>query len=346
MPTLVLVFLTALLFAVSATPIARRVALLLGIMDLPSPRKVHARPIPLLGGVAIYAACVVALGLFGGQFYVEQLIGIFLGATWVSFLGIWDDWRGVTPLLKLAGQLLAALLLIATGVQVEFLHQPILNVILSAFWLVGITNALNLLDNMDGLTGGVAAIAAGWFALLSIANGQFLVGSMSAALFGAALGFLIYNFNPASIFMGDAGSLFMGFFLAAVGIKLRFLGHSDEITWMIPVLVLGVPIFDTTLVVISRLRRGVNPLTTPGHDHLSHRLVRIGMSPRRAVLTIYGLGLVLGGLAFGVQFTVLPLAYTALGLVVLVAAIALVWLEWFSPQSRSVRIDQSSEVRL
>lgn len=346
MPTLILVFLAALLFAVSATPIARRLALMLGIIDLPSARKVHARPIPLLGGVAIYGACVVALGLFGGQFYVEQLVGIFLGATWVSFLGIWDDWRGVGPLFKLAGQLLAALLLIATGVQVEFLHQPVLNVILSAFWIVGITNALNLLDNMDGLTGGVSAIAAGWFALLSIANGQFLVGSMSAALFGAALGFLIYNFNPASIFMGDAGSLFMGFVLAAVGVKLRFLGHSDEITWMIPVLVLGVPIFDTTLVVVSRLRRGVNPLTTPGRDHLSHRLVRLGMSPRGAVLTIYAAGLLLGAIAFGIQSAVLPIAYGLLALVILTSLAAIVWLEWLSPESRTMRIEKGSEVRL
>lgn len=346
MPTLILIFLAALLFAISATPIARRVALVLGIMDHPSARKVHATPIPLLGGVAIYGACVLALGLFGGEFYVDQLVGIFLGATWVSFLGIWDDWRGLRPFLKLIGQLLAALVLIATGVQVEFLHQPVLNVALSVFWLVGITNAFNLLDNMDGLTGGVAAIAAAWFLLLSIGNGQFLVGFMSAALLGAALGFLIYNFNPASIFMGDAGSLFLGFLLAAVGIKLRFLGHSDEITWMIPVMVLGVPIFDTTLVVVSRLRRGVNPLTTPGRDHVSHRLVRLGLRPRQAVLIIYSAGIVLGALAFGVQFAPLVIAYALLTFVVLASAGALIWLEWVASKSYKAHVEQGGQLNL
>jgi UDP-GlcNAc:undecaprenyl-phosphate/decaprenyl-phosphate GlcNAc-1-phosphate transferase len=327
MVTLSLIFMSALLFAVGATPIARRVALTLGIIDHPDARKVHTAPIPLLGGAAIYAASVAALALFGSQFYVEQLVGIFLGATWVSFLGIWDDWHSIRPMLKLGGQVLAALVLIATGVQVEFLHQPELNVALTVFWVVGITNALNLLDNMDGLSGGVAVVAAAWFAILSIANGQVLVASMSLALLGAALGFLIYNFNPASIFMGDGGSLFLGFLLAAVGIKLRFLGASDSITWMIPVLVLGVPIFDTTLVVISRLRRGVNPLTTPGRDHVSHRLVRLGLTPRRAVLAIYAVGGVLGALAFAVQFATLPIAYGLLALVVMVALGALFWLE-------------------
>jgi UDP-GlcNAc:undecaprenyl-phosphate GlcNAc-1-phosphate transferase len=328
MLNLLLIFLSALLFAVGATPIARRVALTLGIMDHPNARKVHSAPIPLLGGVAIYAACVAAVALFGSEFYVAQLVGIFLGATWVSFLGIWDDWRGIRPLLKLGGQMLAALILIATGVQVEFLHQPVLNVVVTVAWVVGITNALNLLDNMDGLSGGVTAVAAAWFALLSIANGQVLVGAMSVALLGAALGFLIYNFNPASIFMGDGGSLFLGFLLAVVGIKLRFLGHSDEITWMIPVLVLGVPVFDTTLVVISRLRRGVNPLTTPGRDHVSHRLVSLGLTPRTAVMAIYAVGGVLGALAFAVQFAIMPVAYGLLALVLLVGLGALIRLEW------------------
>jgi UDP-GlcNAc:undecaprenyl-phosphate/decaprenyl-phosphate GlcNAc-1-phosphate transferase len=327
MLSLFLIFLSALLFAAAATPIARRVALTLGIIDQPSARKVHSTPIPLLGGVAIYAAFVAALALFGSEFYVAQLVGIFLGATFVSFLGIWDDWRGIRPLLKLGGQVFAAAILIATGVQVEFLHSPVLNVAVTALWVVGITNALNLLDNMDGLSGGVSAIAAAWFALLSIQNGQVLVAAMSVALLGAALGFLFYNFNPASIFMGDGGSLFLGFLLASVGIKLRFIGRSDEITWMVPVLVLGVPIFDTTLVVVSRLRRGVNPLTTPGRDHFSHRLVRLGLSHRMTVLAIYVIGGLLGALAFAVQFASLPVAYVVLVLVSLVAIVVLTRLE-------------------
>ncbi len=325
--TIVLIFASALLFAVGGTPVVRRVALTLGIIDQPSARKVHTKAMPLLGGVAIYGAFVAALLIFGQQFYVEQLIGILLGATWVSFLGVVDDWRGVRPYVKLAGQAVGALILIATGVQVEFLHNPVLNAAVTIFWVVGITNALNLLDNMDGLSGGVAAIAAAWFGLLAVSNGQVLVSSMSVALLGAALGFLIYNFNPASIFMGDVGALFLGFLLASVGIKLRFLGNSDDITWMIPILVLGVPIFDTTLVFISRLRRGLNPLTTPGRDHLSHRLVKLGLTPRRAVLVIYAIGGVLGALAFVVQYLTLPVAYTLLALVLIGGGIALWKLE-------------------
>ncbi len=322
-----LIFASALLFAVGGTPVARRVALSLGITDKPSARKIHVSPIPLLGGVAIYASFVAALLLFGERFYIDQLVGILLGATWVSFLGVYDDWRGLRPYAKLGGQVIAALILIVTGVQVEFLHNPVLNWAITIFWVVGITNAFNLLDNMEGLSGGVAAVAAASFGLLAAINGQFLVGAMSLALLGAALGFLIYNFNPASIFMGDGGALFLGFLLAVVGIKLRFLGYSDDITWMIPVLVLGVPVFDTSLVVVSRLRRGLNPLTSPGRDHLSHRLVKLGLSPRRTVLVIYLFGCVMGVLAFLVQYASRVEAYGLLVLLVLLAALAIWRLE-------------------
>jgi UDP-GlcNAc:undecaprenyl-phosphate GlcNAc-1-phosphate transferase len=161
-------------------------------------------------------------------------------------------------------------------------------------WILGITNALNLLDNMDGLSGGVGAVAAGFFLLLAAWNGQYLVASLAAALMGVCIGFLVYNFNPASIFMGDAGSMFLGFILAVVGIKLRFPGRPNLITWMIPVVVLGLPIFDTTLVVLSRMKRGLNPLTNPGQDHVSHRLVSLGLSHRQAVLLLYGICCALG----------------------------------------------------
>ena len=154
-------------------------------------------------------------------------------------------------------------------------------------WVVGITNAMNLLDNMNGLSSGIAMIAAAFFTLLAAMSDQYLVGALAAALTGACAGFLFHNWNPAYIFMGDTGSLFLGFLLAAVGIKLRFPANSDTITWMIPLLVLAVPIFDTTLVFVSRLRKGKNPLTTPGKDHLSHRLARLTKSNREAVLICY-----------------------------------------------------------
>lgn len=294
MSTLLLIFATAFVFAVSATPIARRIALRTGVVDQPSARKIHTRPMPLLGGAAIYVAFILTLIIFSGQFFISQVIGILIGATWVSFLGVWDDRASLSAGVKLLGQFLGALIMIFTGITVELFHQPILDGAITALWIVGITNAMNLLDNVDGLSGGVAAIASAFFLLMASLNGQFLVGSLSAAMLGAAIGFLVYNFNPASIFMGDTGSLFIGFVLAAIGIKMRFPGHPTLFTWFIPILVLGIPIFDTTLVFISRWRRGRNPFTTPGQDHLSHRLIARGWTRREAVLLLYLAAVALG----------------------------------------------------
>ena len=278
-----LIFVTALLFSVLGTPLARRLALATGIVDLPGHRKVHHEPTPLLGGAAIYGAFVVALLLFGGRAEVRQMISIVLGATSISLIGVVDDARGVRPSLKLLAQLGAAALVVVSGLRVQIFPWEALNIAVSLLWIVAITNALNLLDNMDGLSGGIAAIAAAHFLLLAALNGQYLVGVLSAALLGACIGFLRYNFNPASIFMGDTGSLFIGFILAAVAIKLRF-ANTFVVTWMVPPVVLLVPLFDTALVIVSRLRRGLNPFTTPGKDHLSHRLVGLGFTRREAVL--------------------------------------------------------------
>ncbi len=327
MTTYLLIFAAALAFAVGGTPIARWVATRTGTVDQPAARKLHLEPIPLLGGAAIYAASVLALLLFGDRFYVSQLVGIFVGATLVSFLGVWDDRQTMRPLLKLLGQIAAALILVASGIQVQLFPVSWLNTAITLVWIVGITNALNLLDNMDGLSGGIAAIAAAFFLLLAAISGQYLVGSLAAALLGACLGFLRYNFNPARIFMGDAGSLFLGFVLAAVGIKLRFPDNTYAVTWMVPVLVLGVPIFDTTLVVISRLRRGVNPFTTPGRDHVSHRLVARGWTQREAVMALYLAACALGALAIFVSQATVGVGYTVGGATALAGLYALWRLE-------------------
>lgn len=294
MSTLVLIFATALVFALGATPLMRRIAFRAGMVDQPGARKIHQSPMPRLGGVAMYGAFMLALVLFADRFYVSQVISIIVGATGVSFLGFWDDRVGLPAWVKLIGQIAAALLLIVNGVAVDLLHQPMLDGAITLVWIVGVTNALNLLDNMDGLAGGIAAIAAGFFLLLALLNGQYLVSMLSAALLGVALGFLIYNFNPAMIFMGDAGSLFLGFMLAAVGLKLRFPTDPVMATWFIPIIVLGLPILDTTLVFVSRLRRGLNPLTNPGTDHLSHRLVARGFTRREAVWMLYLAAIILG----------------------------------------------------
>ena len=328
MTTYMLIFAAALAFAVGGTPVARWIATHTDIVDRPSGRKLHLKPIPLLGGTAIYAAFILALLLFGDRFYIPPLIGIFVGATLVSFLGVWDDRRTIRPFLKLAGQTAAALVLIMTGVKVNLFSGEALDIMVTVVWVVGITNALNLLDNMDGLSGGIAAIAAGFFLLLAALSGQYLVGSLAAALLGACLGFLRYNFNPADIFMGDAGSLFLGFVLASVGIKLRFPGNTPAVTWMIPVLVLGLPIFDTTLVFVSRLRRGVNPFTSAGKDHASHRLVAQGRTHREAVMTLYLAACALGAVAIFISQASLEEAYVVGTVVVLVAIYTLWKFEW------------------
>ena len=325
--TYILIFASALILAAGSTPLLRMLAPRLGFVDQPAARKMHTSPIPLLGGLAIYAAFLVTLIIFGNQFNLTQLVSIFLGATLMSFMGLWDDRRALPAWVKLLGQVLAAGVLLLSDVTISLFEWPILNWGATLLWVVGITNAMNLLDNMDGLSAGVAAIAAGYILLLAAGSGQYLVGGLAAALLGACIGFLFYNLNPAQIFMGDSGSLFIGFLLAALGIKLRFPANVTFVTWMVPVMVLGMPIADTALVFISRLRRGRNPLTTPGKDHISHRLVRLGHTPREAVLTLYLAGGACGMLATYVMQASIAEGYALLGLALAAGGYAIYRLE-------------------
>ncbi len=334
-----LIALVALTFSMVATPLMRRVALRAGVVSVPRTRDMHIAPVPLLGGAAIYAAFVTALLLFGDRFYIRELVGILLGATLISLFGFADDRWGLGALAKLGGQVMAGAVLVLGGTQVQLFPQPWLNWVLTIVWVVGITNALNFLDNMDGLSGGVATIAAAFFLLLAAMNTprQVLVGAMAAALIGACVGFLRYNLNPATIFMGDAGSLFIGFVLAALAIKLRFLGNTPLVTWMVPVCVLALPIFDTALVVVGRLRRGVNPFTTAGKDHLSHRLHALGLTRREAVLTCYLLAGACG--LVGVYLTqARPVeAYIVASALAATGVVGIIWLERVCPSGAPSR---------
>ena len=323
MSSFLLMAASALVIAIGGTPLVRYAALKLGILDNPSARKVHSAPVPLMGGIAIYVAFIAALVLWGERSYVNEVVGISVGATLVSIVGALDDSRGMGSYLKLLFQVAAATVLILSGVQVR-LFDGVLDIVLTLLWVVGITNAFNLLDNMDGLSSGVATIAAAFFTLLAAMSDQYLVGTLAAALCGACLGFLVYNWNPARVFMGDTGSLFLGFLLAAVGIKLRFPANSASITWMIPILVLALPLFDTSLVFFSRLRRGRNPLTTPGKDHVSHRLARRTGSQREAVLLCY---LITGGTGLAAIFLTQANSQEALivGSTVLLLALFALW---------------------
>ncbi|HEY72842.1 MAG TPA: undecaprenyl/decaprenyl-phosphate alpha-N-acetylglucosaminyl 1-phosphate transferase [Thermoflexia bacterium] len=317
MTNYLLVFAGALVLAMGATPAARRLAARAGFIDRPAARRIHKRPVPRLGGAAIYLAVVAAAIILGRQYNFDQFGSILVGATGISFIGLIDDRWGLRPLVKLVSQALAGLFLYASGIYVGTFHYTVLNLVTTVLWIGYITNAINLLDNMDGLAGGVSAIAAAFFALMCSFSGQYLVGALSIAVLAACLGFLFYNLNPASIFMGDSGALFLGFVLAAIGIKLRFPDNVTFVTWMVPVLVMGLPIFDTTLVIISRLRRRLNPATTPGQDHTSHRLTAAGLTQREAVLTLYIVSFILGLLAVFVTEASILEGYTVGGLVAL-----------------------------
>lgn len=288
----------ALAFVVSlaATYCVRLAARHFDWLDHPSRRKLHSNPVPLMGGIAMYAAFVIAVPVAHSRTVLEEGAVVLAGATLLLITGVIDDRRGMRPLVKLLAQVGASILLIQGGVQIAMFSNGIVNAFLTIFWIVGICNALNLLDNMDGLSGGVAAIACASFAILAALNGQIWVSVVSAVLFGSILGFLWFNWNPASIFMGDAGSLLLGFLLAVLAIKLRFPGLEPERAWIAPLLVLIVPIADTSLVTISRLRRGVS-ISSGGRDHISHRLLKLGLTVRQAVSLLYAASLAGGATA-------------------------------------------------
>lgn len=289
MRAVIAIFLIALMVTALSTPQIRRLAVGLGFVDVPNQRKGHAEPVPLLGGLAIIAGAVLAiltLTLIAYGTLPRTVIGVLLSSAVVALTGLLDDRLALSAWAKLAGQFTGIVVLIYFGVRVQLPLPPALNYLITIVWLVGISNAINFMDNMDGLSAGISAVASAFILLFGLINGQFLVSTLSAALLGACLGFLRFNFYPARIYMGDAGSLFLGFLLAVLGLQLRFPENSAFVTWMVPVLILGLPIFDMTLVVFSRLRRGISP-NTPGQDHTSHRLRVRGWSVPETVLGLY-----------------------------------------------------------
>ncbi len=298
MGTTILVFFGSLVLTAFSTPLVRQMAMAIGFVDAPSKRKLHATPMPLMGGVAIFGGAILILLIYFGRLGNERVVGQLAGAALVFAIGLLDDKRPLPASLKFAAQSVAFALVIWLGTTVAITGFPMwANIVLTFVWLAIITNAINFLDNMDGLCAGVAAVACAFIVLMANLSGQYFVGPLAAAILGACLGFLRYNFKPARIFMGDAGSLLLGYMLSVMALQLRFPENVTFVTWMVPLFVLGVPLFDLTLVSIARLRRGVNPLTAAGKDHTSHRLVRMGFSQREAVLIIYLLGGVFGMIA-------------------------------------------------
>lgn len=318
--TYIAAFSVALVVALGVTPLARRVALRFGIVDHPNDRKIHSDPVPYLGGLAIVAAFVAAVTggallrqVSGGY---EEMAAILLGGLVLAGIGLWDDLKVVPGWVKVPVEILLGVSLYFVGSRAQLFGFWPLDLLLTVAWVVGVTNAVNYMDNMDGLTAGLVAIASTVFAVLAAVSGQFLVASLSAALAGCALGFLWHNRPPAKIFMGDAGSLFMGFVLAALGLKLRF-DNIARVTFFVPVAVLAVPILDALMVSVSRVRRGLSPIH-PGKDHTSHRLVRVGIPSRAAVGMIYFGAAASGWLGVVIAFARPGTAYMLMGWMVVI----------------------------
>ncbi|MBI1737073.1 MAG: hypothetical protein HYR51_18030 [Candidatus Rokubacteria bacterium] len=308
----------ALGLGVAFTAGVRRIAIRLEYVAHPRADRWHRAPVATLGGVGIYAAFVATLLVV--QPDAAAALPVVLMATVLFAMGFVDDLRPLTPYAKLVVQLLAAASVVASGTRLPWFDEASLNALVTIFWLVGITNAINLLDNIDGLAAGIAAIGSGFLVVNFFLSGQGEVAVIPAALAGAALGFLVFNFHPASIFMGDSGSMFLGFALAGTALLSEY-GRSRNVSAVLftPVLILMLPIFDTCLVAVTRRLSG-RAITRGGRDHASHRLVALGVSERRAVLMLYGFALVCGTLAVAVRFVGAEMALLvipAFGLVVL-----------------------------
>jgi UDP-GlcNAc:undecaprenyl-phosphate/decaprenyl-phosphate GlcNAc-1-phosphate transferase len=330
-----LAFVVALVASFGLTGPIRQLALRIDMVDSPGPRKVHLKPKPLLGGIAIFFGFALGIAITMHNGARAETFGILAGATLLVVAGILDDAGKLHHQIKLfAAMPLAACFLLAFGIRAQvfsvFLPGKVganLDIGLTLLWVVGVTAAFSILDHMDGLCAGIAAIAATFFVIVAGKNGQFLVLTLAAASLGAALGFLFWNFAPAKIFMGDAGAMLLGFLMATLGLKIRPDMTSSSANWLPAVLILGVPIFDTTLIVISRARRGLLPFSSPGKDHTAHRLSNLGFGQKRAVLLLYGLGGVCGLLGLLVAYLPSRGLYAVCGLILLTVIVGIFILE-------------------
>lgn len=306
----VVVFLLAWIGTDLLIPWVRRLAFRWGKTDTPGERKIHTEPIPRLGGMAIFAG--FCLGLAGVEwlepgmmsYFKGAMLGVIAGAACMFLLGIVDDLYSVPAKIKLTVQIMAALLAFWLGVRIEFITNPLGGMIhiplyiqgpLTVLWLVGITNTINLIDGLDGLAAGVSIISAMTLFIIGSHMHQFSSAFLALALAGGCIGFLRYNFNPAKIFMGDSGSLFLGFTLASISI-IGVLKTAATVALAVPILALAFPIFDTAFAIIRRTY-GRRPLFTADRGHIHHRLLNIGMSQRMAVTFIYSLSALTGGFA-------------------------------------------------
>jgi len=304
---IIFAFIVALIIAYAATPLAQRLAFKIGAVDVPKDgRRMHKEPKARLGGLAIFYGFLISVLCFGDFFLPGgglnvNLAGILAGSIIVVVLGMFDDMKPRPAILKFLIQIVAASIPVLLGVRVFVISNPFtdsvillptwLSIIGSIIWIVGVTNAVNLIDGLDGLAAGVSSIAA--IALLSILlinhSHSMTLLVMAAALAGACFGFLPYNFNPAKLFMGDTGATFLGFILACISIQGPF---KTYVAFTVPLLVLGLPIFDTTFAIIRRIIKR-QPIMAPDRGHLHHKLIDRGFSHRSTVVILYGLSAML-----------------------------------------------------
>jgi UDP-GlcNAc:undecaprenyl-phosphate GlcNAc-1-phosphate transferase len=295
-------FAIALIVSYVLTPGVKTLAIKVGAIDKPNARKVHTHVIPRLGGLAIYIGFMAAV-LFSMPVR-HDLLGLLLGCSAIVALGIWDDICNIPAKVKLIGQILAAAIPVAFGIQIEWLTNPfgtlivlpeIIAVPVTIFWIIGFTNTVNLIDGLDGLAAGVSFIASISMFLMAYNMNQYLPAMIIVAMAGAALGFLQYNFNPAKIFMGDTGSMLLGYTMA-VSAVLGLVKTAATVALIVPVIALGLPILDTLFAIIRRKMSGV-PVFQPDKGHLHHRLLALGMTQKQAVLIMYFVSMILGVVA-------------------------------------------------
>jgi len=320
-----------LTFAIAAglaawlTPRVRDAALRFGIVDRPDGRlKTHREPVPYLGGLALFLAFLLALSVTFQ--FSREVLGMLLASSIVVILGLVDDLGQLGPWTKLAGQLVAVLVLIKAGIRIELtVLPPAVAIALSVVWLLAATNAFNLIDIMDGLSAGTAAIAAAALLVVADLNGDVMAATLMAGLAGSCLGFLRYNFEPARIYMGDAGSMFLGLLLGAIAMTNAYTDRNG-LGAIAPALILGVPLFDMLFVMYVRRRRGL-PVMLGSPDHVALRLRRWRLSTRQTVLASYGVSGVLGASALAIVLLPLEAAGAILAGIAVCGLAAGMWLK-------------------
>ncbi|MDO5040461.1 MAG: MraY family glycosyltransferase [Peptoniphilus sp.] len=288
------------------TPVLKKIAFKYDFLDVPrDKRRVHKKPIPLLGGVGLYFSTLICIIIFVGL--SREIIGLIIASTIILISGLIDDKWDLSPKKKMIFQIIATLVLIMTDTKIEFFTNPfqfgesviflkLLTVPVTVFWVVGITNTVNLIDGLDGLAAGVSAISSISMMFIARKLGFEDVSLIAAIIAGSCLGFLPHNFNPATIFMGDAGALFLGFVLSYITIE-GIMKSAAMLTIFVPVIILGVPVFDTTFAMIRRKLNGKS-MVSADKGHMHHRLLSMGLSQKQTALVLYSISIIFGLLAY------------------------------------------------